>query len=287
MIHFTAVPEGLKVTQSITAPSVYLDHWALRCISESDRFAGILSEALLRRCGTLVLSWLNVVEFSKVADENQRRMADSFVNSIAENVYWLDPDFFTVVKREESQANQGSDPHSDWEFLDLYVTWGRRRATGIKMLGSPSIFAAVYANRDIPRHYDEVADAIVSQLTYWRKEFETSSGLRSTLKNKWPLGKKFPRGTRFIARALIARFLRDKFLKLNRNNAVDLTHAVVSVSYCDYVLLDTQWAAMVNDARGQLGKMNVTIPVAKVFSKKGIEAFLEEVGVSSNAQAVQ
>jgi hypothetical protein len=286
MIHFTAVDEGLHVTQTISAPSVYLDHWALRSISESDSFAGRLSEALLRRGGTLVLSWLNVVEFSKVADENQRRKADSFVNLVAENVYWLEPVFFTVVRREESKKRHYADPPSDLEFLDLYVTWGRRRATGLKILGSPSIFAAVYANRDIPREYDEVADTIVAQLTHWRKEFETDSGLRSTLKKNWPQSQTFSRGTRFIARALIARFLKDKFLKLNRNNAVDLTHAVVSVSYCDYVLLDTQWAAMVNDARGQLGKMNVTMPIAKVFSKKGMEVFLDEIAMSKARAAL-
>ncbi|MGZ8901170.1 MAG: hypothetical protein ACXW3Z_13845, partial [Limisphaerales bacterium] len=113
MIHFAAVAEGLKVTQSITAPSVYLDHWALRTISESDSLAERLSEALRQRGGTLVLSWLNVVEFSKVADESQRRKADLFVNSVAENVYWLDPVFFTVIQREESQKRHYADPPSD------------------------------------------------------------------------------------------------------------------------------------------------------------------------------
>jgi len=115
-----------------------------------------------------------------------------------------------------------------------------------------------------------------------RRDFETSKAMRAALQAP-PKGQSPQRGTRLIARELIGRFLRDKLLKLNRNNAIDLSHAVVSVSYCDYFLLDSQWAAMVNDCRSRIIKAGVSIPIAKVFSKRanGLEHFLRELEASS------
>jgi hypothetical protein len=94
-----------------------------------------------------------------------------------------------------------------------------------------------------------------------------------------PKARSLSRGTRLIGRELIGRFLKDKLRRPSRNDAIDLSHAVVAVSYCDYVLLDGQWVAMVNDLRVRFTKAGVTIPVAKVFSKRanGMEEFLNEL----------
>jgi hypothetical protein len=89
----------------------------------------------------------------------------------------------------------------------------------------------------------------------------------------------YSRGTNLIARHLIAPFLKDKLRTINRNNAIDLTHAVVPVSYCDYVLFDGQWAAMVNDLRHRITTAGLPVPIATVFSKRanGLGAFLAEL----------
>ena len=115
------------------------------------------------------------------------------------------------------------------------------------------------------------------QIRSLRGEFDNSKAMRTAIE-EYPRGQS-ARGTRLIGRDLISRFLKDKLLKLNRNNAIDLSHAVVSVSYCDFVLLDGQWASMVNACRQRIAKAGLSVPIAKVFSKRGsgVEKFLTEL----------
>jgi hypothetical protein len=56
MIHFATADAVLWVAQEISSPSVYLDPWALREISESEALARRFSKALRLRGGALVLS---------------------------------------------------------------------------------------------------------------------------------------------------------------------------------------------------------------------------------------
>src|SRR3954447_10783097 len=96
MIAFKAVANVLQVAQEISSPSVYLDHWALREISESSTLASRFTNAIHIRKGTLVLSWLNVVEFSRVSDQTQRSQADDMINRLGPHLFWLNPDFWVV-----------------------------------------------------------------------------------------------------------------------------------------------------------------------------------------------
>src|SRR4051794_1181131 len=104
MIRLETKSGGLMVVQELISPSVYLDHWAFREIADSRALTQRFSEALLFRGGTLVLSWLNIVEFSKVTVENQRHNASSFLDKIGPNVFWINPDFFKVAKYESGRG---------------------------------------------------------------------------------------------------------------------------------------------------------------------------------------
>jgi hypothetical protein len=221
-----------------------------------------------------------VVKFSKVADDSQRRKADLLLNYVGSNVFWLNPDFFTVAKNEVlSSAEQIARPtHSDLEFAAFFVTNGLKQSKEPQTLGPQNLFGVIHTAPGIPKKYDDLADLIAAQIERLRRELESNKAMRAAIKVP-PKAQPLLRGTRIIARELIARFLRDKTLKLSRNNAIDLSHAVVSVSYCDYVLLDGQWEAMVNEARSRIAKAGVSMPIAKVFSKRGngVENFLYEL----------
>jgi len=70
------------VFQELISPSVYLDHWAFREITDSKTLTKRFSEALLFRGGTLVLSWLNIVEFYKVTiDTRVNQMRKRFTTA--------------------------------------------------------------------------------------------------------------------------------------------------------------------------------------------------------------
>jgi hypothetical protein len=78
---------------------------------------------------------------------------------------------------------------------------------------------------------------------------------------------------------LIGPLVNQRDLKISHNDAIDLTHTVVPVSYCDYVLLDNGWTTRVNQMRKRFTTAGVCIPMAKVFSKKndGLESFFKEL----------
>ena len=281
MIYFQSTAGVVQFAQELVSPSVYLDHWALREISESESLCCRLSEALRVTGGTLALSWLNVVEFTKVTDETQRNKADQCLNSLGSHVFWLNPDFLTVTKHERESAPQPPPgaPHSDLQMAARFIANGLSGpADTTQVLGPQSHFAVIQRIPGILAQYDQLADDIVAQITELRRDFEHRKDMRAAIQA--PLtAEPYSRGTNLIARHLIAPFLKDKLRTINRNNAIDLTHAVVPVSYCDYVLLDGQWAAMVNDLRHRITTAGLSVPIATVFTKKanGLGAFLAEL----------
>jgi len=254
--------------QEIASPSVYLDHWALREISESDGLSHRFATILKKRGGTLVLSWLNVVEFSKVSDREQRHKADLLVNDLNPNLFWLNPDFFTVAKQEELGGLNSL--HSDSAFAQEFA---------MNLRGE--LFKAVYANPQTRIQYDNFADIVIHQIEQLRNDFDRSNAMQKAIKTL-PRIPKHTRATHLIARELIATFLKDKSVKLNRNNAIDLCHAVVSLSYCDYVILDGHWAKKAEDLRGRLSREEILIPIAQVFTKRrnGLDSFLKQLETS-------
>ena len=71
----------LKVMQKNQCPSVYLDHCALRKISQDNCLATRFTTILKRRDGTLALSYLNLLEFYKVTDQQQIQYAEQFIDN--------------------------------------------------------------------------------------------------------------------------------------------------------------------------------------------------------------
>jgi hypothetical protein len=78
---------------------------------------------------------------------------------------------------------------------------------------------------------------------------------------------------------MLRTFLVDKRLKITRNHAIDLMHAIVPVAYCDLVLLDKHWQTQVERVRQRFAAVAIPVPMAKVFSEraKGIDQFLSEL----------
>lgn len=56
---------------------------------------------------------------------------------------------------------------------------------------------------------------------------------------------------------------------------MDFYHAVVSVAYCDLVLLDKYWETQVGKVHSRFKQANMDVPMAKVFSKKSFPKFMD------------
>src|SRR5262249_24531213 len=150
------------------------------------------------------ISWLNVVEFSRVSDPSQRRMADSLVTALASNLFWLNPDFFKVAESEALFMPHTPlyPTHSDIEMAEYFVANALDRSKSTTVLGPQNLFSTVLEAIEIPSRCDALANQIVGHLELLRREFEANKSTRSAF-NSYPSAATLPRGTRLIAKELI------------------------------------------------------------------------------------
>jgi len=265
---------SLEVNQQDVAPTVYLDHWALRKISADQTLADRLTAALKSQHGTLALSWLNLSEFRKVTREEQVRNADNLLEAMQPQIFFLEVDFDAVISRENTLLAGGppAPPHGDVDFLRESITSAR------------NLFMQVVQDRQRAQRFDALTDAIAERINILRSNLATLqrgkdrvSFIKSALLEFQPVitqplsGLQMQRGTRFLLYEFLRALLIDTKTKLTRNYVTDLFHAVVPVAYCDFVLLDSHWKTKVGQVSTSLNKAGLSIPIARVFSGKANE----------------
>lgn len=268
--------DRLTIGQQDMSPSVYLDHWAFCTFSEDDELSSRLTRALESQRGTLVLSWLNFSEFARMNSERQARAAESFVDANIPRIFFQQADPFAVIDREDAllEGGQHVQPHGDLAFLEGFAL---RRSDSLKLFTARDLFKAVQDN--LPAQtVDALADTIIERVQAMRDRLNSDEGFQAAVK-RLPYGKQIQRGTRYVLRELVRTFLVDKQIKLTRNQAIDLLHAVVPVSYCDLVLLDKHWQTQVDRVRARIESAGLQIPIAEVFSAKSndVDLFLQEL----------
>jgi hypothetical protein len=274
MIDVTADSQGdLKVGHADVSPTVYLDHWALRTLSADETLGNRLVAALKSRNGTLTISWLNVGEFAKVTSTDQARNAERLVESCLPNVFFMEVEPFKVIGREDKLLAGGTPdtPHADLDLLKAFILL---RPDSFQLLTARKLFQVVQGGKLI-QGLDGLADTILDRVSALRDELLADPDFRK-LVQRLPASTPIQRGTRFVLRELVRSLLIDQRLKLTRNHAIDLLHAIVAVAYCDLVLLDKHWEVQVERMRTRLQAAGVAVPIAQVFSGKAgqIDRFL-------------
>jgi len=267
-----------RAEQFTTAPAVYLDHWALRQISEDAGMAARLATALHNRGGTLMVSWLNLIEFSNVSDESQARAAEALIEAILPHVFFLEVNPFTVIANENTLLKGGSAPaapHADREFLQTFVYL---RPQSVKPFTARNLFMAAASSDQLPPSFEALADTIIERTEALRQTMDSDTAFERRVR-RLPSGPMIQRGTRYILRELARPFLIDRGIRVTRNHAIDLVHAVVPVAYCDFVLLDKHWEEQVERMRVRFADARMDIPLAKVYSGKarGVDRFISAV----------
>jgi hypothetical protein len=279
VIAFTTIGDaGVRVEQWCDAPTVYLDHWALRRISESAALARAFSVTLKARGGTLALSWLNLVEFSKLTDAKQAAQADALLDEVKPRLFFLNPDFFKVIGEEDRLQAGGppSAPHADQVSLRFFAKHNLLKPGALELLPKQNLFQ-LSQKAGVVAKFETFADGIVARIESLRQDYRANRDFSLAVK-RVPKGKPIQRGTWFVAREVLGALLVDTDSKVNRHDAVDACHAIVPASYCDFVLLDRRWKALVERARRRFAEGGLSFQVAKVYSESGLQDFLAELG---------
>lgn len=268
MIKF-AIKENsdLEAVQLDISPTVYLDHCALRTISQDQAFTERLTTTLKSVGGTLALSWVNLTEFAKVTDQEQARMAEQLIDANLPLIYFLEVNPFVVIDRENSLLAGGPPlpPHADQEFLKTIFLLNPR---SIALCSAHDLFVAMQ-NPELVQLKERLANTFVSEVERVRREDKPIPETAGPIQ----------RGTRYILRELMRPLLKDKQRPITQNDAFDFYHAVVPVAYCDFVILDKSWEAHVTQAFPRLKSWGMSAPIAKVYSLKagGLDRFILEL----------
>src|SRR5437762_117148 len=110
-------------SQAAISPSIYLDHWALMDFAIEESSATRLTKYVRAHEGTLLLSWMSLLELGVVTDEEQRTAMASLLSNLAPHLAFIHSDPAQVIRKEDAFWGGRSDmvPHLDMELLKTFV----------------------------------------------------------------------------------------------------------------------------------------------------------------------
>ena len=261
----------IQINQKMMPPSVYLDHWAMMTIAETPAIATKFKEVLLRRQGTLMISWMNLLEFSEITIKHQVDRVEDLLESISPNLGFIDVIPKNVIERENKylQGQRPVAPHIDSKLLYLFGTIKR---FSLDPLNPRGLFSNLNdlkikaMNRDFHLQFS-------SEIKRLRGQAENDSKYNSQIR-KIPQGKDIHAATRYIARDILNSLVRDKGSHLpSSNDWRDFYHTVVPIAYCNYVLLDKYWSHKAKETIARLCRSGFSAEMAEVFSSKDMNEF--------------
>jgi hypothetical protein len=260
MIQITNEGETFKITQKDRAPSVYLDHWALRNLSADSDLTRQFVSALKSSGGTLYLSGVGVAEFSRMSDPGSVAKAEELVQECVPSLFFLESNPWTVMANEGSLLAGGkpSPPHADFAMASLIPSLGAR---GLELWGVRGLFEAVAGSESLRGGFDSLGDAVAARLT-------ESRSIAPERFQPVP-GPGLQRATRSLATELLRLCVSNTSMRLGGNDGIDLFHAVVPASYGNIVLLDRRWGSLTLQAISRLRRTGHGAEMATVLSGKG------------------
>lgn len=273
-IEFFESLEGMRVRQSFDAPTVYLDHWAIRMFSDDKALQSRLLNALRRKRGTLLLSNFSLAEMAGAMDPQHLLDAEVFLERCLPQVFLTNFQLDEVRAREEQERDNSVRfwPTADLSQLKLFGERSDAAGAGFTLKG---ISDMAFEHRDpINALMAKNARDVIEAVGKARADPDYVRKARNV-----PIDDRRPRSL-IIMGELIRGFILDPNAQMSENDAKDLIHAAMPLNCCDYVLLDAAWAERVKKMNVRLAKSRLpTMPLAKCFSQReaGVEAFLADL----------
>jgi hypothetical protein len=269
-ISFAFDGEDVVWTQQFRSPTVYLDTFAIRAISESDELSLRFAQSIKSRNGTWLLAALSMGEFASFADPRHADRAERLLAQVVPHIYlFLTEPLEALVATGEIDISARPVPLADRRNMELFSRrWAQAQSFPETFIG---MFSMVHENRDeMSEALEGVASKIVASLSTNRQ----SEAFRRKAKASRPDDGRTRQ--QIISGGLLREVVLDTNAPITNNEALDLMHAVDAVDYCDLVVLDKAWERRVNALRQQITEANIEMPIAQCFSMRndGMERFL-------------
>ena len=272
MVH-TLTNGNLTVTHSLEQPAVYLDHWAVMDIASDRDVAARLHRAITRAKGTLVVSWINLAEFTAVADRRQGEQAEAFIDKFIPRVFFLEVD---LHKRPDGGRERAPIPEevaiADTDLLKQIVI---ESVSGGGQISLSGIIQTIQQG-ELIGHFESLAKTAADSISALAREIRCDPAKRQQGYKDTPFTMLQYNPFAFLRRELLKKVVISKGEAVTQNDAVDLFHATKAAVCCTYILLDGQWATWLSDIKRRIASAGYADPYATPFSKRrqGIADFL-------------
>lgn len=263
----------LQVVQSFDFPAVYLDHWAIRLFSSDEVLGQRFLRALKSSGGALVVSHVNLAEVTGPDDPKHAEEVGEFLEAVLPNIYFAMFDVQKAIDQEkrprDTRIRLPAPPD-----VELLLTVGRERPDDFQLFTIARLIKVVAMHRHrLGVEWRESNQNLADHIDQVRSNPTTIEQARNFT------GHPSNVPTLAVMQELLRPVFLDKTLSVDRNDAGDIHHAIISIAYCDYVLLDGKWEALHERMVRRFTELGLPIRVAKVFSKRrqGVELFLQEL----------
>lgn len=268
------INEGrLQVIQSFDFPAVYLDHWAIRRLSSDATLGARFIRALKASGGSLVISHVNLAEITGPADPRHADEIAVFLEAVLPNIYFAMFDIQKAIEQERVPRDISIRLRAAPD-IDLLLEVARQRPDDFQPFTIEGVIKVVAAHRDqLNATWTDSNQELADHINNVRSNAETVKQAKNF--------KSHPIGVPTIAvmQELLRPVFLDSTLAISKNDAGDIHHAITSITYCDYVLLDSKWEELYGRMVRRFSELDLQIHVAKVFSERrqGLELFLSEL----------
>lgn len=263
----------LQVIQSFDFPAIYLDHWAIRRLSSDAALGARFFSALKASGGALIISHVNLAEITGPADPRHADEIAAFLEAVLPNMYFAMFDVQKAIDQEKAPRDINIRLRAAPD-IDLLLEVARQRPDEFQPFTIAGVIKVIVAHRDQLNAIWTVSNQeLADHINNVRSNAETLKQAKNF--------KSHPRNvpTMAVMQELLRPIFLDSTLAIDRKDAGDIHHAVTSISYCDYVLLDGKWEELYGRMVRRFSELDLQIRVAKVFSERrqGLELFLQEL----------
>lgn len=263
----------LQVIQSFDFPAVYLDHWAIRRLSSDAPLGNRFISALKASGGSLVISHVNLAEITGPIDPKHAGEIAMFLEAVLPNIYFAKFDVEKAIDQEKVPRDISIRLRAAPD-IDLLFEVARQRPDDFQPFTIEGVIKVIAEHRNkLNAAWTDSNRELADQINNVRSNAETMKQAKNL--------KDHPRHapTLAVMQELLRPIFLDETLVIGPNDAGDLRHAITSITYCDYVLLDGKWEDLYGRMVKRFSELNLQIRVAKVFSERrqGLNLFLKEL----------
>lgn len=263
----------LQVIQSFDFPAVYLDHWAIRRLSSDATLGNRFLDALKASGGSLVISHVNLAEITGPTDPKHAGEIATFLEAVLPNIYFAMFDVEKAIDQEKVPRDISARLRAAPD-IDLLLEVARQRPDDFQPFTIAGVIKVIAEHRDkLNAAWTDSNRGLADHINDVRSNAETVKQAQNF--------KGHPRHvpTLAVMQELLRPIFLDKTLAIGPNDAGDIHHAITSITYCDYVLLDGKWEELHRRMVRRFSELDLQIRVAKVFSERrqGLELFLKEL----------